>query len=123
MKYKISCSPDGGAGKKATFNYQVLETDNIKKFVKAINLFATAPAEFKGGHRANENITEIFNWLRFDTDKKGEADELEKKLKQLFYIKKPSTRNALFPYKWHFLVAVENTAQNHAQFKDQCLQF
>ena len=121
MKYQISYTqPD--KDKKATFNYKVLQTTKIEEFVKVINSYATCPAKFKNGHRTNGNIEEIFGWLRFDCDEEGEAEQIEKAFKDYFYIKKPSTRNAEYPYKWHFMVKVTDQSNDPQQYKDQCRQ-
>ena len=124
MLYKIGCAvPETAKGKATTFNYKVLETDNEAKFIKAINTFATIPVDVKGGHRSMDNVTEIFGWLRFDLDAEGEAELLEPLLKPYEYVKKPSTRNDEFPYKWHYLLPVTNQAQDYEQFKDQARHF
>jgi hypothetical protein len=108
--------------KSATYNFKVLRTDDLDKFIKCLNTRATCPCVFTKGHRTNDNITEIFGWLRFDTDEEGEAEKLEELIGDLWYIKKPSTRNYEFPYKWHYLVKVSNQSNDPAQFKDQCKQ-
>ncbi|OQX58602.1 MAG: hypothetical protein B5M52_05190, partial [Helicobacteraceae bacterium 4484_230] len=121
MLYEISYTKPN-ARKNATFGYKVLRTEDIDEFVNVINTHATCPAVFKDGHRRNANITEIFGWLRYDADEEGEADLVESRLSDHFYIKKPSTRNEEYPYKWHFLVAVSGQSNDPAQFKDQCRQ-
>jgi putative DNA primase/helicase len=124
MTYKIGCAvPETAKGKATTFNYNVLETDSEKKFIRAINTFATIPVNVEGGHRHQDNVTEIFGWLRFDLDEEGEEEQLESCLEQFTYYKKPSTRNDEFSYKWHYFVPVENQSQNYDQFKDQAEQF
>jgi len=124
MNYKIGCAvPETVKGKATTFGYQTLDTDDEAKFIKAINTFATIPVAVTGGHRHMDNITEIFGWLRFDLDEEGEEAILEPLIQDYYYIKKPSTNNEEYPYKWHYFVQVSNPAQNYDQFKDQVLRF
>ncbi len=121
MKYKISYT-DANKSKKATFGFKPYETDDIAAFVRVLNNFATCPVLLSEGHRANKNVKEVYGWLRFDTDEEGEARQVETAFTDAFYIKKPSTRNKQYPYKWHFFIKVDNQAQNTQQFKSQCLQ-
>lgn len=121
MKYKISYT-DANKSKKATFGFKPYETDDIEAFVRVLNNFATCPVLLSEGHRANKNVKEVYGWLRFDTDEEGEARRVETAFTDAFYIKKPSTRNKQYPYKWHFFIKVDNQAQNTQQFKNQCLQ-
>ena len=126
MNYKISCAvPETVKGKATTFGYTELpkEHQTQKGFIEFINKYATIPVAVTGGHRHMDNVTEIFGWLRFDLDEEGEEAILEPLIQDYYYIKKPSTNNDEFPYKWHYFVQVSNPAQNYDQFKDQVLQF
>ena len=44
-------------------------------------------------------------------------------LKKVFYIKKPSTSHEKYPYKWHYLIPIENVTQNYDGYKLQYHKF
>ncbi|MDH4943524.1 primase-helicase family protein [Sulfurimonas sp. C5] len=111
--------------KVTTFGYKMKHFNNAEEFIVQLNSEATIPVSVEGGHRKTSNITEVFGWIRFDTDLEGEADELEKLFIEynLWFIKKPSTNHKSNPYKFHFLIQVTNVAQHPTAYKLQVAEF
>lgn len=128
-------------GKAATANYTLFETDSIKKMADYINTHAVVPCELKpltkqqhtkdrakvvvegSGYRLKDNVGQIYNWIRLDLDKKGEAKKIDKALKKVEHIKKPSTNNSDYPYKWHYFIPIKNVAQTPDEYKLQYFAF
>jgi len=109
--------------KAATFGYKGFETKNIKDVVKYVNTHAILPCSVEDGHRLRNNVEEIYSWIRLDVDIKGEAKKIDKALKDLMYIKKPSTSHKKNPYKWHYLIPIKNVSQNYDAYKLQYHKF
>ena len=123
MKYKLSGTRKIPKDKAATFGFKTIETDDIKQLVKFLNTHAVLPCKVKGGHRLTKNVKEIYPWIRLDVDLPGEAKKIDKALKDIKYIKKPSTSNAKNPYKWHYYIPIKNVSQNYDAYKLQYWAF
>jgi len=120
MKFKITASSKKTAKSKAiTYGYKVHKCSKMKDFIYLVNTQATVPCELTKGHRQYDNVTKIFNIVRFDVDKEGESEILEKALKKYYYIKKPSTNHHKAPYKWHYLVFTKNANNDPMKYKYQ----
>ena len=110
--------------KAATFNYVARELKDESEFIEYINSNAICPAKFKGGYRRYDNVEEIYPWIRFDVDVEGEAELLEERIKDYYYIKKPSTNNDKDNYKWHYHVAATGMHKTDvSKFNWQSLRF
>ena len=128
--------------KQATADFLPFETNNLEELVKYVNTHAIIPCELKpitkeqknepkrarvtipgSGYRLKENKGEVYGWIRLDVDAEGEAKKIDKVLKDMFYIKKPSTSNDKYPYKWHYLIPIENVTQNYDGYKLQYYAF
>jgi len=101
--------------KSATFNFECRATDDINEFIEALNTYATVPIELSNGYRKYANVKEIFNWLRFDIDADGEESVVDEALKDYWHIKKPSTSNDKYPYKWHYIVKTTNVFSKQSE--------
>jgi hypothetical protein len=123
MIYKISGSSKIPKKKAATFGYSEFETEDIHEFVEYINTHAVLPSKVKGGHRLTDNVEEIYGWIRLDVDIKGEAKRIDKALKKVMYIKKPSTSHLDNPYKWHYFIPIDNVSQSYDAYKLQYYEF
>ncbi len=112
-------------GKAATFGFKLFETDSKKEFIDFINRHSICPATFERGHRRNDNITAIQQWFRLDVDTPKIHKKIDKKLNKanIFYIKKPSTNNADFDYKWHYLIPTQNVSMNTDAYRLQYYAF
>lgn len=122
-KYKVSGTLKIPKDKAATFGYDVFETNDIEKMSEYINTHAVIPCKVKDGHRLKSGVEEIYPWIRLDVDKKREAKKIDKALKKVEYIKKPSTNNEKYPYKWHYFIPIENVSQNYDEYKLQYHHF
>lgn len=123
MIYKISGSSQRPKeNKAATFDFKEFETTDEKEFLKYINTHSIVPVALKEGYRCYANVIKIYDVVRFDVDKEGEAEELETKLLGYHYIKKPSTNNHLKDYKWHYLVFIKNSKNDPQKYKHQVKQ-
>jgi len=123
MKFKLYGTKKIPKKKAATFGYQLFETRKLEEVVVYANTHAIIPSSVKNNHRLRNNVQEIFNWIRLDVDVKGEAKKIDKALKNVFYIKKPSTSHKKNPYKWHYLIPIENVSQNYDAYKLQYYKF
>lgn len=109
--------------KAATFGYDLFESGEIKDVIVYVNTHAIIPCSIKNGHRLRKNVKEIFPWIRLDVDVEGESKKIDKALKNIFYIKKPSTSHKKNPYKWHYLIPIYNVSQNYDEYKLQYYKF
>lgn len=109
--------------KAATFGYKSFESEKLKDVVEYINTHAIVPCFIEDGHRLRNNVKEIYNWIRLDVDVEGESKKIDKALKKVFHIKKPSTSHKKYPYKWHYLIPIENVSQNYDGYKLQYYKF
>jgi len=123
MKFKLSGTSKIPKSKSATFNYKDFETKKIDEVIEYINTHAIIPCSIEDGHRLRNNVTEIYEWIRLDVDVKGEAKKIDKALKKVMYIKKPSTSHKKNPYKWHYLIPITNVSQNYDAYKLQYYNF
>ncbi len=106
MEYKLYGSSKIPKDKAATFNFKPFETDDLKEVVKFINTHSVIPCSVEDGHRLKNNVKGIYPWIRLDIDVKGEARAIDKALKGIQYIKKPSTSHLKHPYKWHYFIPI-----------------
>ncbi len=123
MKYKLYGTSRIPKDKAATFNYKAYETESIDELVGYVNTHAILPCAVDKGHRKKDNVKEIYNWIRLDVDVEGEAEKIDVALKDMMYIKKPSTSHAKYPYKWHYLIPIEGVSQDYDEYKLQYAQF
>jgi len=125
MKYKISGVKVTGKEKAATFGYKPFKTKSPEKFMDYLNTHATVIASLKKGHRSNDNIECIHNWVRVDCDEKGEHSKVSKKLNKMKveYFKVPSTNNHKKSEKWHFFIRVDEVSQDLRAYKKQVEHF
>jgi len=123
MEFKLYGSTKIPKGKAATFAYKEKVATDIHELVEYVNTHAIIPCSVKKGHRLRDNVTEIYNWIRLDVDVKGEAKKIDKALKKVMYIKKPSTSHKKHPYKWHYLIPIKNVSQNYDAYKLQYYKF
>jgi len=125
MKFKLSGSTKIPKRKAATYNFKVFETKDIHDVIEYVNTHSILPCKVRGGHRRKENVEKIYPWIRLDVDQEGEAEEIDKVLKSqnLYYIKKPSTSHAKYPYKWHYLIPIKNVSQDYDTYKLQYQAF
>ena len=123
MNFKLYGSTKIPKGKAATFAYKEKVATDIQELVEYVNTHAIIPCSVKKGHRLRDNVTEIYNWIRLDVDVKGEAKKIDKALKKVMHIKKPSTSHKKYPYKWHYLIPIKNVSQNYDAYKLQYYKF
>ncbi len=123
MEYKLYGSSKIPKDKAATFNFKPFETDDLKEVVKFINTHSVIPCSVEDGHRLKNNVKGIYPWIRLDIDVKGEARAIDKALKGIQYIKKPSTSHLKHPYKWHYFIPIKNVSQNYDAYKLQYFKF
>ena len=123
MKYKLSGSTKIPKAKAATFNFKTFESDSLDETIKFLNTHAVVPCRLRGGHRRSENIEEIYPWIRLDIDVEGESKIVDAALKDLMYIKKPSTSHDKNPYKWHYYIPVDGTFQSYESYKQIYMRF
>ena len=113
-------------GKAVTFGFKTKSFTSLKDYAEASLCMATVPVKLKSGWRSYDNVTKIYDWLRFDCDKEGEKATICSILNNngLAYIALPSTNydKKLKSYKWHISVPTSNTAQDVEQYKKQCKQ-
>lgn len=121
--YRISGTKKIPKGKAATYGYKTYEADTLSEMSNYMNTHAVIPCVVEGGHRLRNNVVEILPWIRLDVDVKGEAKKIDKALKKVEYIKKPSTNNDKHPYKWHYFIPVDNVSQNYDEYKLQYFKF
>ncbi len=125
MKYKGSFAKVK-KGKSSTFGFEAYEFDTLEDFAEACLGHAWVPAILKGGHRAGENVTKIFGWLRFDCDEEGEKETICATLSMhgLGYIASPSTSydKKTKPHKWHINVPATGASNDIAQYKRQAIE-
>lgn len=123
MKFKISGTKRIPKKKAATYGYRpIIFRDNVK-IVGFLNTHSIIACEVKGGHRLRNNVKEIYPWIRLDVDKKGEDKKIDRALKKIMYIKKPSTSHAKYPYKWHYYIPIKNVSQDYNAYKLQYHKF
>ncbi len=122
-KYKASFAKVK-KGKTATFGFEAMQFKTLKDYAEASLTYATVPVNLNDGWRSYDNVTEIFNWLRFDCDKEGEKATICSILKSngLAFIALPSTNydRKLKNHKWHISVPTTRASQDVEQYKKQC---
>lgn len=121
--FKLSGTKKIPKEKAATFGYKPFETENMEDVVVYVNTHAIIPCYVEDGHRLRENVREIYGWIRLDVDVDGESKKIDKALKSVLHIKKPSTSHKKNPYKWHYLIPIENVSQNYDGYKLQYYKF
>jgi len=113
-------------GKRTTNGY-VSETFKFgsKSFMKFVNTNAILPVKLRNGYRDRQHVEEIYNLLRIDVDGPKMAKKVDKALRGVTYIKKPSQSNVRDgkKYKWHYLVPTKKIANTYDEYKLQYYKF
>ncbi len=108
-----------------TFGFSEKTTESLEHLAETANRYSISGPVYREGHRSASNIAKGSNVILIDCDELGQAEAVEKHIKNYDYVKVPSASNsAVKPYKWHFIIPTQESLSIYpAAFKWQVEQF
>lgn len=98
--------------------------ESLKQLAQLANTHSIAAAHYTDGRRVGSGVHTGGSIIMIDCDKKGQADEVEKRISNYSYVKVPSQSNLKSPYKWHYFIPTQKPLSVFsAAYKYQIMAF